>query len=209
MFNILRKLFLADTTSSETQNEPTVNYLIVGLGNIGKDYENTRHNIGFDVVDLLAEQREVNFNLDRHAFYTHFKFKGRTFHMIKPTTYMNLSGKALKHWQTKLKVKQENILVVVDDIALPFGKIRLKLKGSAGGHNGLKDIEAKLGNQQYARLRFGIGDNYRKGQQVQYVLGQWTSKENEELPIFCEKAAEMVIAFATIGAQRTMSQYNK
>jgi len=209
MLNFLKNLFQPKSKEKNTQKDTTVNYLIVGLGNIGEEYENTRHNIGFDIADLLAEDNDVTFDLDRHAFYAKFKQKGRTFHLIKPTTYMNRSGKALKHWATKLKIKPENVLVIVDDIALPYGKIRLKLKGSAGGHNGLKDIESVLGHQNYARLRFGIGDNYNKGQQVKYVLGKWTKTEQDALIEYNETAKKMVISYATIGAQRTMGEYNK
>lgn len=209
MLNFFKNLFKTKSKDKNTQNDTTVKYLIVGLGNIGEEYENTRHNIGFDIVDSLAEDNDAKFDLDSHALYAKFKQKGRTFHLIKPTTYMNRSGKALKYWAQKLKIKPENVLVIVDDIALPFGKIRLKLKGSAGGHNGLKDIEAVLGHKDYARLRFGIGDNYRKGQQVKYVLGKWTKKEQDGLIEYNETAKKMVISYATIGAQRTMNEFNK
>jgi len=186
-----------------------MNYLIAGLGNIGEEYYETRHNIGFEVVDKLAKDFEVGWELERHAYKTYFRYKGRGFHLIKPTTFMNLSGKAVRHWMSHLKIKQENLLVIMDDLALPFGKIRLRQKGSHAGHNGLKNIEALLGNNSYARLRFGIGDNYSKGKQVQYVLGKWTNEEYSDLPPLVKKSSQAVVAFATIGAKRAMEEYNK
>ena len=183
-------------------------YLIVGLGNIGAEYARTRHNIGFEVVDSLANQFNCSFSQDRHAFLTEFKHKGRTFHLIKPTTYMNLSGKAVRYWTTQLKISLDNTLVITDDIALPFGKIRIRKKGSHGGHNGLKDIIDCMGTDTFPRLRFGVDDDFYTGQQVAYVLSPWTSKEMETLPIDIDKAAEAVLSFGTIGIERTMNQYN-
>lgn len=200
--------FIKNLFQQNNENDQTVKYLIVGLGNIGEKYSGTRHNIGFDVVDHLAHQKDVSFKQGKLAYITNFKYKGRTFYMIKPTTYMNLSGKALKYWMDYYKIKQENVLVVVDDLALPFGKIRLKGKGSAGGHNGLKDIDAKLGNNQYARLRFGIGANYPKGKQIDFVLGKWKGSERQELPDYIEKSQETILSFGTIGLQLTMSNFN-
>jgi PTH1 family peptidyl-tRNA hydrolase len=183
-------------------------YLIAGLGNIGAEYELTRHNIGFLVLDQLADQQKVNFTLDRLAEKAEFRFKGRSIHLIKPTTYMNLSGKAIAYWLQELKIAKENLLVVVDEIALPFGSLRMRTKGSSAGHNGLKNIELVLGGQDYSRLRFGIGNEFGKGQQVDYVLSNFTQDEFEKLPPVMSKANEMILSFCTIGAERTMSQYN-
>ncbi|KEO74620.1 aminoacyl-tRNA hydrolase [Anditalea andensis] len=183
-------------------------YLIIGLGNIGPEYELTRHNIGFLTVDRLADQEGVSWTSNRLAFTTDFKYKSRHIHMIKPTTYMNLSGKAMNYWMKELNIPKENVLVIVDDVALPFGSLRLRGKGSSAGHNGLKNIEELTGGQNYARLKFGIGDDFPKGKQVDYVLGRWRKSEIEELPIFMDKAIEMTKAFCTIGLNMTMSQYN-
>jgi PTH1 family peptidyl-tRNA hydrolase len=183
-------------------------FLIVGLGNIGPEYELTRHNIGFLAVDQLADKHQANFTVNRLAAKCEFKFKGKTIHLIKPSTFMNLSGKAVMYWMNELKIPKENILVVVDDVAIPFGNIRLRPKGSSAGHNGLKNIELLLGNQDYARLRMGIGGNYGKGQQVDYVLGRFTQEEFDKMPEILGKAVEMVISFCTIGVERTMSAFN-
>jgi PTH1 family peptidyl-tRNA hydrolase len=183
-------------------------YLIIGLGNIGAEYEITRHNIGFLTLDRLADQQKVEFETLKLAMKSEFKYKGRHIHLIKPTTYMNLSGKAVNYWMQELKIPKENILVITDDIALPFGKLRLRAKGSAAGHNGLKNIEDMTGGQNYARLKFGIGDNFHKGQQVDYVLSPFTQQEFDELPFIMDKACEMVLGFSTIGVNRTMSEFN-
>ncbi|RDV13464.1 aminoacyl-tRNA hydrolase [Pontibacter diazotrophicus] len=183
-------------------------YLIVGLGNIGPEYADTRHNIGFMVLDYLAKKYEGNFDVSRHAFVTEIKTKGRTFVLVKPTTYMNLSGKAVSHYLNSLKLSPEQMLVITDDLALPFGKIRIRAKGSAGGHNGLKHIEQTLGHNNYPRLRFGVGDTFSKGKQVDYVLSNFSADEQIELQTLIEKAAEATIAFGTIGLERTMNQFN-
>lgn len=183
-------------------------YLLVGLGNIGPEYELTRHNIGFLVLDRLAEQQKVNFTLERHAHKAEFKYKGRAIHLIKPTTYMNLSGKAVVYWMNELKIPKENILVVVDDLALPFGTLRMRGKGSAAGHNGLKNIEELTGGQEYPRLRFGIGNEFGKGQQVDYVLSRFSNDEFKELPFAMDKACDMILSFCTAGIANTMSQFN-
>lgn len=183
-------------------------YLIAGLGNIGPEYELTRHNIGFLVLDRLADEHKVTFELTRHAEKTELKYKGRQLHFIKPTTYMNLSGKAVAYWLQELNIPKENLLVVVDDLALPFGTLRMRTKGSSAGHNGLKNLEQLLGGQDYARLRFGIGDEFHKGQQIDYVLSNFSKKEFEELPTLMDKASEMIFSFCTLGAARTMSLYN-
>jgi peptidyl-tRNA hydrolase, PTH1 family len=184
-------------------------FLIAGLGNIGPEYELTRHNIGFLVLDQLADEHKATFKMDRHAEKAEFKFKGKAIHIIKPTTYMNLSGKAIAYWLNDLKIPKENLLVIVDDLALPFGNLRLRTKGSSAGHNGLNNIEQVLGGQDYSRLRFGIGNEFGKGQQVDYVLSNFTQEEFEKLPAVIKKTNEMVLSFCTIGAERTMSLFNK
>jgi peptidyl-tRNA hydrolase, PTH1 family len=186
-----------------------MNYLIVGLGNIGHEYADTRHNIGFMILDAMAKQENVQFHNMRLAYYAEMPYKGRTLFLIKPTTYMNLSGKALNYWMKELRIPVENILVLVDDIALPLGTLRLKPKGSAAGHNGLKHIELTLNHNNYARLRFGIGDNYPKGRQVDYVLSGFDDEEQPELPALIDRSIEMIKSFATIGTELTMTKYNR
>ncbi len=184
-------------------------YLIAGLGNIGPEYELTRHNIGFLTLDRMVDQQKASsFTTERYAFHTELKYKGRNIHLIKPTTYMNLSGKAINFWLQELKIPQENLLVITDDIALPFGKLRMRAKGSSAGHNGLKNIEQMLGGQNYARLKWGIGDDFAKGRQVDYVLNNFNIEEFKELPFVMDKAAEMALSFCTIGTSRTMTQFN-
>lgn len=183
--------------------------LIVGLGNIGAEYDDTRHNIGFDVVDYLAEAHDVQFKTDQLGDIAEFKFKGKTFVLLKPSTYMNRSGKAVRFWLQKKKILQENLLVIVDDLNLPFGKQRLRGKGSDGGHNGLKDIDQMLGGNKYARLRFGIGNDYGQGQQINFVLGKWSEEERTQLPDLIKYAADTSKSFGTIGLAYTMNQYNK
>lgn len=183
-------------------------FLVAGLGNIGDEYTNTRHNIGFLISDALAKASDVVFSSDRYAFRTEFKHKGRTFVIIKPTTYMNLSGKAVNYWLQKEKIPVENLLVVTDDIALPFGKIRLKTKGSDGGHNGLKDIINTLGSANYSRLRFGVGNEFGKGRQVDYVLGEWNEEESKTLQERIDLACDAIKSFGTAGAGHTMNNFN-
>jgi peptidyl-tRNA hydrolase, PTH1 family len=183
-------------------------YLIAGLGNIGSEYELTRHNIGFLVLDRIADTRKLSFTLTRHAEKTELKYKGRLLHLIKPTTYMNLSGKSIAYWMKELNIPKENVLVVVDDVALPFGALRMRGKGSSAGHNGLQNIQETLNTRDYPRLRFGIGNQYPKGQQVDYVLSNFTQDEFKKLPAFMDKAAEMILSFCTTGLERTMSQFN-
>lgn len=184
-------------------------YLIVGLGNIGSEYADTRHNIGFMIADALAKKVSANFSNMRLAYYTEFNFKGRSIHVIKPTTYMNLSGKAVNYWMQELKIPLENVLVIVDDLAIPFESIKLKPKGSNAGHNGLRSIEVSVGGQNYARLRFGIGDNYPKGRQVDYVLSGFDDDEQPALPALIDKCIEMIESFVTVGAELTMTRFNK
>tara|TARA_Y100001972_G_scaffold122349_1_gene167789 strand:+ start:1307 stop:1864 length:558 start_codon:yes stop_codon:yes gene_type:complete len=183
-------------------------YLIAGLGNIGPEYEVTRHNIGFLVLDRLADLQKTSFTQGRHAFVSEVKYKGRSLTLIKPTTYMNLSGKAVNYWMKELKIPKQNLLVITDDIALPFGKLRLKPRGSSAGHNGLKNIEDMIGGQDYPRLKFGIGDDYPKGRQVDYVLSPFSNKEFETLTIEIDRCIDMIYAFCTIGIERTMNQFN-
>jgi PTH1 family peptidyl-tRNA hydrolase len=183
-------------------------FLIAGLGNPGSEYELTRHNIGFLVLDQLADKNLAAFTLGRHAEKSEIKYKGRTLHLIKPTTYMNLSGKAVHYWMNELGIPREHVLVVMDDIALPFGSLRLRPKGSSAGHNGLKNIEQLLSGQDYPRLRFGVGDNFHKGQQADYVLSNFTKEEFDKLPMLIDKACEMILSFTTQGIERTMSQFN-
>ena len=183
-------------------------YLIAGLGNIGKEYENTRHNIGFKILDALAGASNVVFNDSRYGFVADMKYKARTFVLLRPTTYMNLSGRAVNYWLKKENIPLENLLVLVDDIALPFGTIRIKSKGSDGGHNGLRNITDVLGNDQYARLRFGIGDDFHKGYQINYVLGEWSREEEKELPFLIDHCVEAVKSFGTLGIERTMNFFN-
>jgi peptidyl-tRNA hydrolase, PTH1 family len=183
-------------------------FLVAGLGNIGPEYENTRHNIGFTVLDALAGASSISFKTDRLASVAELKFKGKTLILIKPTTYMNLSGKAVNYWMQAERIPIENLIVVTDDLALPFGTLRLKGKGSDGGHNGLKDIQTVLGTNVYARLRFGIGCEFSKGKQVDYVLGKWSKEELNGLTSRVEQACEIIKSFATAGLQNTMNQYN-
>ncbi|GAB1398144.1 MAG TPA: aminoacyl-tRNA hydrolase [Saprospiraceae bacterium] len=183
-------------------------YLIAGLGNPGREYENTRHNIGFKIIDKLANRFDVKFEDDNLAWVTEFKWKGRIFVLVKPTTYMNLSGKAVRYWLQKKSIPTENLLVVLDDLAIDFGKLRLRAKGSDGGHNGLRSIDQLLGGNHYARLRCGIGNNFYKSQQVDYVLGNWNREEEDALPEFIDRAAECVLSFGTIGLNNTMNTFN-
>lgn len=183
-------------------------YLIVGLGNPGSKYENTRHNIGFRVVESFAKEHEGNFSLDKQAEVSRVKFKGRTIVLIKPTTFMNLSGKAVNYWMQQEKIPLENVLVITDDIALPFGKLRMRGKGSDGGHNGLKDIQTTLNSAGYARLRFGVGSEFNPGKQVNYVLGEWHLEEQAQMGERLEVTKEFIKGFATIGLSRTMSNWN-
>lgn len=184
-------------------------YLIVGLGNIGQEYELTRHNVGFLTLDRIADNHKINFSTDRLADKAELKYKGRQLHFVKPNTFMNLSGKAIAYWLQDLKINRENLLVIVDDLALPFGRLRMRTKGSAAGHNGLKNIELVLGGQDYSRLRIGIGNDFSKGQQVDFVLNNFSQEEFKQLPPIMDKAAEMIFSFCAIGAERTMGLFNK
>jgi peptidyl-tRNA hydrolase, PTH1 family len=184
-------------------------FLLAGLGNIGPDYEGTRHNIGFDIVDALAAKHGAAFTTGRLAQVATLKWKGRMITCIKPTTYMNLSGKAVKYWMDKEGVSPEGLLVIVDELALPLSKLRLRPGGSAAGHNGLKSVQEILDTDQYPRLRFGIGNDYPKGRQVDYVLGRWTPQELPLVKLKIEKSVELLESFVTVGIEQTMSLYNK
>ena len=183
-------------------------YLIVGLGNIGATYHNTRHNIGFEALDILAAQKELSFEELRYGAITKTRFKGRTLLLLKPSTFMNNSGKAVRYWALKENIPLENILIITDDLNLPFGTLRLKTKGSDGGHNGLKDIQAQLNTTNYARLRFGIHSEEKGYDTVDFVLGKWSTEEQKVLKERCEMMAKMIFSFATQGAQNTMNQFN-
>jgi PTH1 family peptidyl-tRNA hydrolase len=183
-------------------------YLVAGLGNIGNEYAHTRHNIGFDILDALAGASNISFKDKRYGFVAEMNYRARNYVLLKPSTYMNLSGNAVRYWLNKLKLPVENLLVVVDDVALPFGTLRMRAKGGDAGHNGLNHIQTILGTTDYARLRFGIGNDFGPGQQVRYVLGGWTDEQEKALPQRIEMAGEIIRSFGVIGLQRTMNEYN-
>jgi PTH1 family peptidyl-tRNA hydrolase len=183
-------------------------YLVAGLGNIGDEYAHTRHNIGFDVLDSLAGESNISFKDRRYGFVAEMKYRARSYWLLKPSTYVNLSGNAVRYWMKKLKLPVENLLVVVDDIALPFGTLRLRAKGGDAGHNGLAHITTILGTSNYARLRFGIGNDFHPGQQVDYVLGEWEEEQARLLPERLEMAGEIIRSYGVIGLERTMNMYN-
>lgn len=207
MFKSFLKIFNKKVKDNQAENTMK-KFLIVGLGNIGEEYKNTRHNIGFKILDHFAEQEDISFKTEKLGDLTSYRFKGRTFIFLKPSTYMNLSGKAVLYWLTKEKIPLENLLVITDDLNLPFGSIRLKTKGSDGGHNGLKDIQDKLQTTKYNRFRFGISDAFSKGRQIDYVLGEWSTEENQSLPERLNKSAELIKSFATAGVNNTMNSFN-
>lgn len=184
-------------------------YLIVGLGNIGNEYENTRHNIGFNVLDAFAKASNTVFTDRRYGAVAEVKVKGRTLVLLKPSTYMNLSGNAVRYWLQQEKIPVENMLIIVDDISLPFGTLRLRPKGSDAGHNGLKDVARVVGNENYARLRFGVGGDFPRGAQVDYVLGQFPPEEREQLPARIDVVCNIIKSFCLAGIALTMNQYNK
>lgn len=207
MFKFLKLLF-GRTTTHLDESDTMKKFLIIGLGNIGSEYAETRHNIGFKVLDSLAKEEDFTFETARLGDIASFKTKGRSILCLKPSTYMNLSGKALKYWMEKEKISLENILVVTDDINLSFGTFRLKTKGSDGGHNGLKDIQNILQTTNYNRLRFGVGSEFSKGRQVDYVLGEWNDKEKEILKERLQKTSEIIRSFVLSGVKNTMNQFN-
>ena len=183
-------------------------YLVVGLGNIGAEYADTRHNIGFRVLDALAEASNISFMAGRYGSTATLRHKGRQILLLKPSTYMNLSGKAVRYWMEQEKIPIENILIISDDIALPFGTFRMRKNGSEGGHNGLKNITELLGDNQYARMRFGVGGDFPRGHQVDYVLGDFSDEENKLMPERLKLFGDAILSFASVGADRTMNSYN-
>lgn len=183
-------------------------YLIVGLGNIGDEYANTRHNIGFKMVDALAQEVGAQWDDKRYGFVTKFRVKNAELVMLKPSTYMNLSGQAVRYWMQQENIPLENLFVLVDDLNLPFGTIRMRKSGSAGGHNGLKNIEQLLCTPNYCRLRFGIGNEYTRGAQIGYVLGEWTADETAAMPDRLKLTSDIIRSFCLQGIDRTMNQYN-
>lgn len=207
MLQFLKSIF-SSSKSLVQETDSMKKFLIVGLGNIGSEYEETRHNIGFKILDFLSEQEEFAFeNLKLGAVGT-FKHKGRSIICLKPSTYMNLSGKAVKYWMEKEKIPLDNVLIITDDINLPFGAIRLKTKGSDGGHNGLKDIQNVMQTVQYNRFRFGVGSEFAKGRQVDYVLGKWNDGERSKLPERLKKSADLIRSYIFGGVKNTMNQFN-
>lgn len=207
MIQWLTQLF-SSTRPEESNNYNMKKFLIVGLGNIGSEYVNTRHNIGFKIVDFLARKESIEFQTVKLGALAEVKIKGRTLLLLKPNTYMNLSGKAVQYWMEKEKIEKENVLIITDDLNLNFGTIRIKPKGTDGGHNGLKSIQQTLGTSEYPRFRFGISDEFKKGKQVDYVLGEWDEAEKEKLPERLATAAEAVVTFALAGLENTMTTYN-
>lgn len=204
IFNKIIALFKKKQNNTDLMKK----FLIVGLGNIGEKYKKTRHNVGFLILEKLAENEKAVFETKKLGDIARFTYKGRTFILLKPNTYMNFSGKAVKYWQTIEKIPLENILVITDDLNLPFGTIRLKPKGSAGGHNGLININEELQTQNFARLRFGVGDTFQKGRQVDYVLGEWNEEEQKTLQERISKSAKAITSFALAGINNTMSEFN-
>ena len=208
MLKFLSNLFKKENLTNIEVGDIMKKYLIVGLGNIGAQYQNTRHNIGFKILDFLAEKEKLTFETQKLGDLANFKFKGRTFVLLKPSTYMNLSGKSVVYWLTKENIPLENLLIITDDVNLPFGTLRLKTKGSDGGHNGLKDVQDKLQTTNYNRFRFGISDEFPKGRQVDYVLGEWADEESKMLPERLQKSIELIKSFGTAGISNTMNTYN-
>ncbi|WP_299433003.1 aminoacyl-tRNA hydrolase [uncultured Aquimarina sp.] len=210
MLSVLRKIFSKETQNSkeETQEDLMKKFLVVGLGNIGPKYHNTRHNIGFKILDAFAKEESLTFETEKLGDLTTYKHKGRTVLLLKPNTYMNLSGKAVRYWLTKEKVPIENLLIITDDINLSFGTIRVKAKGSAGGHNGLKDIEIQLNTSKYCRFRFGVGAEFSKGRQVDYVLGEWGPEEEAAMPERLDKGIALIKSFVGAGLANTMNTFN-
>ena len=208
MLKFLSNLFKKENLTNIEVGDIMKKYLIVGLGNIGAQYQNTRHNIGFKILDFLAEKEKLTFETQKLGDLANFKFKGRTFVLLKPSTYMNLSGKSVVYWLTKENIPLENLLIITDDVNLPFGTLRLKTKGSDGGHNGLKDVQDKLQTTNYNRFRFGISDEFPKGRQVDYVLGEWADEESKMLPERLQKSIELIKSFGTAGISNTMNTFN-
>lgn len=208
MISFIKKLFNKTSNSILIEVDPMKKFLIVGLGNIGPKYFNTRHNVGFNILNFLAEEESLTFESAKLGDITTYKLKGRTFLLLKPSTFMNLSGKAVRFWLEKEKIPLENLLVVTDDLNLPFGSFRIKPKGSDGGHNGLKDIQNVINTTNYNRFRFGINDEFSKGRQVDYVLSEWTEKEEKVLVERLPKAIAAIKSFGLAGIAITMNTFN-
>ena len=206
MINWIKSIF----KSSEIEEEVnTMNkFLIVGLGNIGTEYVNTRHNIGFKILDFFARKEQISFQDLKLGAVANFKFKGKSFTLLKPNTFMNLSGKAVRFYMDKENISKENVLIIADDLNLAFGSIRIRSKGSDGGHNGLKNINLLLNSQEYPRFRFGISDEFKKGQQIKYVLGEWSDEEKNQLEERMTLASEIIKSFGTAGLENTMTIFN-
>lgn len=209
MLNFLKRVFSKKESVTEKNREDMKKFLIVGLGNVGSEYEGTRHNAGFMVADTLADEKGISFKSCRYGEMAVVKVKNCEMHILKPSTFMNLSGVAVKYWLNKENLPVSDLLVIVDDISLPFGTIRIREKGSDAGHNGLKNIAEQLGTQNYPRLKFGVGNDFPKGGQIEYVLGRFNAEEKKELPMKLDNAAEAVKAFCLSGASFAMSHYNK
>ena len=204
----MKWLFNIFKTKEEEKLEPMKKFLIVGLGNIGSEYINTRHNIGFKILDAFANEENISFQSVKLGEISEYKIKGRSILLLKPNTYMNLSGKAVHYWMEKENIAKENVLIITDDLNLSFGTIRIKTKGSDGGHNGLKSIQQLLNTTEYPRFRFGISDEFKKGQQVNYVLGEWTEEEREALKERFKLSIEIIKSFALAGLNNTMNTFN-
>jgi len=207
MRTLLKLLFGSSSPILKEENNMK-KYLVVGLGNVGLEYDNTRHNIGFQVLDKLAVKNELSFSPNKLGATAHYKIKGRSILLLKPSTFMNRSGKAVHYWMEKEKIPKEHLLIITDDINLPFGTLRLKTKGSDGGHNGLADIQNTLQTTQYNRLRFGLGSNFPKGRQVEYVLGNWDEKEEKALPERLDRCGVLINSFVLQGVNITMNEFN-
>lgn len=210
IFNsFLKRLFnFSKTQSISIEEDPMKKFLIVGLGNIGEKYNNTRHNIGFKIVDAFVKEHDASFETEKLGDIAKLKIKGKTVIVLKPSTYMNLSGKAVQYWMKQENIKVENLLVITDDLNIDFGKLRIKGKGSSGGHNGLKDIQDKFNTGAYPRFRFGVGADYGRGRQVDYVLGQWNKEEESEMIERIPTSVNAVISFINAGLANTMNAFN-
>lgn len=208
MFAFLKSLFGKKRISILEETDSMKKFLVVGLGNIGEKYDNTRHNIGFQILNTLADEEELSFEEARLGAIAPFKYKGKAVLCLKPSTFMNLSGKAVKYWMEKEGIAMENVLVITDDINLPFGTLRLKGKGSDGGHNGLKDIQQSLQTTKYHRFRFGVGSEFSKGRQVDYVLGKWNQEEERALEERLKRSTQLIRSFVFSGAKNTMNSFN-
>lgn len=205
----MKRLFsFSKTHSINIEEDPMKKFLIVGLGNIGEKYNNTRHNIGFKIVDAFVKEHDASFETEKLGDIAKLKIKGKTVIVLKPSTYMNLSGKAVQYWMKQENIQVENLLVITDDLNIDFGKLRIKGKGSSGGHNGLKDIQEKFNTGTYPRFRFGVGADYGRGRQVDYVLGQWNKEEESEMIERIPTSVKAVTSFITAGLPNTMNEFN-